>query len=274
MKQIERVFVGLAAASLVLLLPRPASACDCAQIFAVSPAPDAGEVPTNTWVRVTGSAIPDLVFSQVDGGIVDAEVREPLGNSATRYLVPRAPLTKGVEYILSDEFNELTRFVVTSDPDTEPTGFGGVREFVYRESSPFEAQSSCGPSRAYNLELFEPAADATPRGDFFFHVYAGAGPDEVDLSRPVVVLPPGIRSFGQTACGPFFDLDANPEPWVVVTAVDRAGNESAPSEPTQLTMGCGCSAGSGGAQAVLVLMGLAVWTSRRRIPARLLAQRR
>lgn len=259
MTRMGRLFSALAVGALGTLLPLPAEACSCAEVYAVSPAPDAGAVPTNTWVRVTGTGVPELTFTQADGGVVDVEIREPLGDARTRYLVPREPLAKGAEYVVADEFQELSRFVVTADADTSGPEFIGLEGAVFRESSTFEPQSSCGPSRTYSLTYASPEEDATPPGELFFNVYAGTSPDNVDLSRPALVLPPGIKSLGQSACGPFFDLEANPEPWVVITAVDRAGNESAPGDPRQLTMGCGCSAGSAGAPfllgGLLVLLG-------------------
>lgn len=256
-------------AALVLLHPLEAAACDPPPLPSglIVPGWRASDVPLNVEpvvAQVSDGTTFDLVLPslcEVDTSaqaVPVATSQRALGSGFSR-LVPEALLQPKTVYVLraaadcsGSDFGSFTTGVTE---DTTPPEFPGVTAVVEdRDDGQWGVPvlvSGCGSPGYdyYRLDMPEPT-DSAGGQNLMLLVYAGASAELVDLKTPAGALEVWDRRL-KGPLGPEQRKDLA----VVVTALDWAGNESAPQAPVVALGGaCGCQGGGFGMAALGLLL--------------------
>lgn len=260
--------LGLAMVVALALLPGKAQACGADPPLTGIPIDGATGVPLNVepilaTITLVGSLSLCEVSSEGDAGIlVPSELRRLDANFSR--LVPRALLRSQTlyEYRLGTDCTgaAIGAFTTGDSEDLTPPDFAGVTAIVEdRYHAPLV--NLCGPG-SYNfhrIEMTAPVDAEAGTRNLLLLVYEGPTPDAVELESPSMVLPVWERELtGKLSPDERDDLA------VVVTAVDWAGNESAPQVPVMVQRTCGCQgSGAPGLLALPLILIPALRSSRR-----------
>lgn len=245
----------------------PARACDPYVPFGqLVPSWEATGVPLNVEpilalaaVGSPGASLCEVAGDWDVGTLVPSDLQR-LDATFTR-LVPRALLRPETRYQVRSTSDctggELGRFITGATEDITAPDFAGVTAVVEdRYEAPWGNRCGPGSYNFYRLEMEAPIDADGGDANLMLLVYEGPSPDTVDLETPSMIL----ESWKRQLTGKL-SPDSRDDLAVVVTALDWAGNESAPQLPVMAqNKACGCQGpGAGGlaASALLLLPALA-----------------
>lgn len=261
---------GLLAAGLLSLAPRPSEACSLRLPgLMLAPIDGASGVPINAEPLLSTNSMYGMPAalctapeSGEGAGVPVAARIEALGSTYVR-IIPEALLHPETAYSISsaaDCSGRVGGFTTGTTEDTTPPDFPGVTSVVADAySPPLFARDGCATAAYsfYRLEMPEPV-DAEAGTQVLRLVYEGPSMDTVDLSRPALALDPWEERLSGN-----LSPDKRNKLAVVVTALDWAGNESAPQVPVMAQNTCGCQGSGAGGLAALGMLLLPILARRR-----------
>ena len=245
---------------LAFLAPQAAVACGAIGDILVVPGSGATSVPLNAepLMDPTRLAISAITLCAVDAqGMLSPQpsTSERLEARITR-LVPSDLLQPRTRYVLSAATDcsglQVGTFTTGTETDLTPPDFPGVVAVVedFFKSDPHAPCGSPPDHAFYRLELPQPVDPEAGTSNLVLVVYEGPTPETVDLETPSMVL----ESWNRELAGKL-SPDVRDSLSVVITALDWAGNESAPQEPVVAQQrACGCRGGGEGVFALALLL--------------------
>jgi hypothetical protein len=242
------------AGAVAAFVPAVAEACICGfGVRGTSPADGSTDVPTNTEirVRVLGPAPTGFVLERDGQSIpMTKAVVGELSVTVVR-LRPIDPLEPTTSYELkAPDGHRVVTFTTGAGPDHVPPNPPEVRGAEQVDER--GRTVACDPTYGYRIDLGPGLDDNTPQDDVWFLVYAGPTPEQIDLEHPRAVFLRSWAHVGVQSCHNELLFSEEGFLAIVLRAVDRAGNASAPTEPMMLTAppeaaSCGCGTSGGDA---------------------------